>query len=97
MNEKPGTLTRHLRIHGRVQGVWYRGWTVRTATELGLVGWVRNCRDGTVEALVQGSAADVERLVELARVGPRHAEVSHIDIDAAERTGLTRFEQRPTV
>lgn len=97
MNEGPGTLARHLRIHGRVQGVWFRGWTVRTATELGLVGWVRNCRDGTVEALVQGKTADVEKLVELAKVGPRHADVSRIEITAAERTALTRFEQRPTV
>lgn len=97
MNEKHRTLTRHLRIHGRVQGVWYRGWTVRTATELGLVGWVRNCRDGTVEALVQGQAADVDRLVELAWIGPRHADVSHIEIDAVEQVELANFQQRPTV
>lgn len=97
MSGPPQTVTRRLRIHGRVQGVWYRGWTVRTATALGLVGWVRNCRDGTVEALVQGSAADVGRLIELAKVGPRHAAVSHIDVDAAGHAALTSFEQRPSV
>ena len=48
------TIARHLSIHGRVQGVFSRDWAVETARELGLAGWVRNRRDGTVEAVVQG-------------------------------------------
>ncbi len=47
-------LTRRIRVHGHVQGVWFRDWTNREAKTLGIDGWVRNCRDGTVEALVAG-------------------------------------------
>ena len=49
-------VARHLTILGRVQGVFYRNWTVETARGLGLTGWVRNRMDGSVEALVQGEA-----------------------------------------
>lgn len=90
------TVTNYLRIHGRVQGVWYRAWTVNTARELGLVGWVRNRRDGTVEALVQGEEASVQRFIALAKDGPTHADVSRIDIEDAERVELASFEKRPT-
>ncbi len=48
------TVARRLVIYGRVQGVFYRGWSVETARDLGLRGWVRNRSDGTVEALLQG-------------------------------------------
>ena len=64
------TIARHLSIHGRVQGVFYRDWAVETARELGLAGWVRNRRDGTVEAVVQGEEASVERFITLAKDGP---------------------------
>lgn len=51
-------VARHLMIHGRVQGVWYRAWAVETARQLGLAGWVRNRSNGCVEALVEGEADD---------------------------------------
>jgi acylphosphatase len=87
-----------LRIHGRVQGVFYRAWTVRTARELGLAGWVRNRADGSVEALVQGEPVQVRQLAELARTGPPHAAVERIEAaDAEVDRGLETFEQRPTV
>ena len=91
------TVARHLRIHGRVQGVFYRGWAVETARGLGLTGWVRNRRDGTVEAVVQGEEAAVQRFVELARSGPPAARVEGVEIGDAAAVALSGFEQRATV
>ena len=90
------TIARHLVIHGRVQGVWYRGWAVDTARSLGLAGWVRNRRDGTVEAVVQGDREAVERFVALARDGPPSASVERIEASDEETAVLSGFEQRPT-
>lgn len=84
------------RIHGRVQGVWYRGWTVETAAGLGLHGWVRNRADGTVEALFAGPAGAVDRMVDACRRGPPSALVTTVEVDAAEDPGPLRFEQRAT-
>ncbi len=90
-------IARHLTIHGRVQGVFFRAWTVETARGLGLVGWVRNRRDGTVEALVQGDDAELDRFVERARKGPPTARVERIESAAAEPDeSLTKFAQRGT-
>jgi len=86
-----------LRIEGLVQGVGYRAWTVRTALTLGLDGWVRNRRDGSVEALVAGPAAAVAAMEEACRRGPRLASVSAIRRAAAEAPEGPGFEQRPTV
>ena len=91
------TVARHLIIHGRVQGVWYRAWAVQAARELGLTGWIRNRRDGTVEAVVQGEAAAVLKFAELARTGPPHAAVERIDARDADPEPLATFEKRPTV
>ena len=90
------TVTRHLSIHGRVQGVWYRGWAVRTAKQLGLGGWVRNRRDGSVEAVVEGDADAVREFVRLAKSGPPSARVERIDESDAEQLDAAGFEQRPT-
>ena len=68
-----------LTVHGRVQGVFYRDWTVRTARQLGLAGWVRNCPDGTVAAHVEGEESAVRQMVELMRSGPPDAAVERID------------------
>ena len=64
-----------VRIEGRVQGVGYRYWTERVAGELGLTGWVRNRRDGTVEAVFSGAADDVAEMLERCRDGPPSAQV----------------------
>ncbi|NYZ16814.1 acylphosphatase [Azospirillum sp. RWY-5-1] len=83
-------------IAGRVQGVWYRGWTVETAVGLGLSGWVRNRSDGTVEALFAGPAEAVDRMVEACRRGPPAAVVRDVATEPAADPGPGRFEQRPT-
>ncbi|MEM0989881.1 MAG: acylphosphatase [Pseudomonadota bacterium] len=65
-------------ISGRVQGVWYRGWTEGQAKRLGLSGWVRNNPDGTVSALFAGPAGDVANMLALCWQGPDSAEVSGV-------------------
>lgn len=87
---------RRLRIHGRVQGVCYRDWTERTARSLGLSGWVRNRMDGTVEAVVAGSAEDIRRFIALAHDGPPAARVSHIEEREETESGFDGFQQRAT-
>ena len=77
-------ITRRLRIVGRVQGVGYRAWCVGEATRLGLSGWVRNRRDGSVEVLVRGPDPAVATLTDLCRQGPGFAAVSSIDIEHAD-------------
>jgi len=66
-------------IRGRVQGVGFRAWTEITALELGVEGWVRNRRDGSVEALFAGSEEVVLTMVELCRDGPPGATVEAVD------------------
>lgn len=85
------------RIHGRVQGVWYRGWTVDTASAFGLNGWVRNRSDGTVEAVFAGPSASVDRMLESCRQGPPAASVHDIAVEPTEDPGQGPFEQRSTV
>jgi acylphosphatase len=70
--------TLHLVIHGRVQGVGFRFSLADTATELGVDGWVRNRRDGTVEALLRGSEAAVDAVHAWAQRGPPAARVAHV-------------------
>jgi acylphosphatase len=66
-------------IRGRVQGVGYRAWMEATAEERGVEGWVRNCRDGSVEALFAGPEEIVLIMIELCREGPPGARVEAID------------------
>jgi acylphosphatase len=82
-------------IRGTVQGVWYRGWTVDQASSRGLRGWVRNRRDGAVEALFIGVADKVEAMIE-ARSGPPAARVEAVERFPADDERVTGFEQRPT-
>jgi acylphosphatase len=88
-------VTLHLAIRGRVQGVGYRYAMAAEAERLGLAGWVRNRRDGSVEAVVQGPAASVEALRRWAGRGPPSAEVSAVEATPAEGE-FERFETRPT-
>lgn len=83
-------------IKGRVQGVWYRNWTVDNATELGLKGWVRNRRDGSVEALFSGSPDAVQEMEQRCRRGPPDAAVTGIDVFLSDEDPGTGFQRKQT-
>lgn len=85
------TVRKRVRAHGRVQGVFFRDTVRRAARAAGVAGWARNCSDGTVEAVFEGPEEAVERLVELSRSGPGHAEVSRLDVVDEQPEGLTAF------
>jgi acylphosphatase len=87
--------TLHLRIHGRVQGVWFRESMRQEAERLGASGWVRNTPDGSVEATVQGSETAVDALVDWARRGPPQARVDRVEIEPIETNErFSGFEKR---
>jgi acylphosphatase len=77
----------HLVIRGRVQGVFFRGSAEDEATALGLTGWVRNCRDGTVELVAEGEESRIERLVAWCHQGPQGALVTDVDVLRETPTG----------
>jgi len=83
-------------VSGRVQGVWFRAWTEQTARGLGLDGWVRNRRDGSVEAVLSGEAATVEQMIERLWEGPDLAAVKSIDRFDHGEPVAPGFEVRPT-
>jgi acylphosphatase len=89
------TISRHLKISGRVQGVGYRYFMSRNARELHINGWVRNCRDGGVEAVVSGSPEAVDAIIERARRGPAQAIVRECVVTDAHGE-FTRFDTLPT-
>jgi acylphosphatase len=86
------TVRRRVRAHGRVQGVFFRDSVRRAARAAGVAGWAANRDDGTVEAVFEGPEEAVERLVELCRRGPGHAEVSRLDVEDEPPEGLAGFD-----
>ncbi|HUD88103.1 MAG TPA: acylphosphatase [Xanthobacteraceae bacterium] len=72
-------VIRHIVIRGRVQGIGFRAWTEYTALERGLQGWVRNRRDGSVEAVLVGPPDVVAAMIEACKEGPRGARVESVD------------------
>lgn len=78
---------------GRVQGVWFRESTRSRAEALGLAGWVRNRRDGSVEALFEGESSAVEQALDFVREGPPLAWVDHVEVEE-ERLGEGEPEER---
>jgi acylphosphatase len=88
-------VIRHLTIAGRVQGVGFRLYMERKARGLGVTGWVRNRRDGSVEAMVQGTPEAIAAIIDWARNGPPGALVT--DLKEAEGSGdFASFDTRPT-
>ncbi len=71
----------HLFITGRVQGVFFRARTKEAADQLRLFGWVRNLRDGRVEAVFEGSSDSIERMIEWCKEGPPFSSVSCVDVN----------------
>lgn len=88
--------TVQVRIEGRVQGVGYRAFTEMAALELGLAGWVRNRRDGSVEAVFQGEEAAVAQMLHRCEEGPTASVVGKVEIIGEGVGAYTGFEVRPT-
>jgi acylphosphatase len=78
-------------VHGRVQGVFFRDTTRRTAESRGVAGWVRNNPDGSVEAVFEGTEDAVETMVRFSREGPRGAMVERVEVTQEQAEGLTGF------
>lgn len=93
----------HLTIRGKVQGVGYRYWMARAANDFGIEGWVRNRRDGSVEAVVGGERSVVESMIQACKRGPPSAHVTSLNVaDASEdELNLRRpgeaFSELPTL
>jgi acylphosphatase len=83
-----------VRVHGRVQGVFFRADTRARAQSLGLAGWVRNAPDGSVEAVFEGKAERVDSMVEWCRHGPAGAIVDQVETVREEPTGESGFRVR---
>ena len=91
----PDLVRVHARIHGFVQGVSFRYYTLREAQTLGLEGYVRNCRDGTVEVVAEGEHGAVSKLLSWLHVGPSYAEVEEVDYRWEKPQGdFRQFEVR---
>ena len=90
-------IARQVVVHGRVQGVGFRYAALEVAQAAGVTGWVRNRRDGTVEALVQGNGAAVDAVVAWCRRGPPAARVTDVDVaEAPPEASYATFELRAT-
>ena len=85
------TVRRRVVVHGFVQGVFFRDTVRRRALAVGVAGWVRNNRDGTVEAAFEGDPAAVEALVALSHKGPRGAQVERVEVFDEEPEGIAGF------
>lgn len=79
-----GTRRLHAQIYGRVQGVSFRYYSVLTAQEIGITGWVRNLEDGSVETAAEGTREQLERFLAFLRRGPSGAQVSKVDVNWSE-------------
>ncbi|MGH3028036.1 MAG: acylphosphatase [Gaiellaceae bacterium] len=87
-------MRRRVVVHGLVQGVFFRDTVRRQAQSRGVAGWVRNNRDGTVEAVFEGEPGAVERLVSFVHEGPSGAVVERVDVVDEEDEGLSGFTIR---
>ncbi|OGG09051.1 hypothetical protein A2154_03385 [Candidatus Gottesmanbacteria bacterium RBG_16_43_7] len=92
----------HLIISGTVQGVSFRAWTKDTADSMGITGWVRNRREGTIEINAYGTSANLEKFICQCRKGPRGSNVNSVRIkwfksDPAGHKQIQAFEIGVTV
>jgi acylphosphatase len=89
-------VRRRVVVSGTVQGVFFRDTCRRVAVANGVAGWVRNLPDERVEAVFEGAADPVQRLVDWARHGPPQATVAHLDVHDEQPEGLAGFTIRET-
>lgn len=87
-------IARRVRIRGRVQGVFFRDSVQQRASQAGVCGWIRNCEDGSVEAVVQGAPGAVAGVIEYCRHGPPSARVDDVEVSGAEPKPRGGFEVR---
>ena len=83
-----------VKIFGRVQGVFFRQWTINQARAFGVAGWVRNAPDGTVEAQVEGDEEGVSKMIDGMRRGPSQARVEDLTVESIEPEGISGFTVR---
>jgi acylphosphatase len=84
-------VRRRVVVYGRVQGVFFRDSAQRVASSMGVSGWVRNRNDGAVEAVFEGEADAVDRMVGWMRAGPRRADVERVEVAEEEPQGESGF------
>jgi len=87
-------VRRRVIVRGSVQGVFFRDSTRRLARQHGVSGWIANRADGAVEAVFEGEADAVERLIAFSRKGPRGAQVESVEVTEEEPEGLSGFAVR---
>jgi acylphosphatase len=87
-------VRRRVTVRGRVQGVFFRDSARERARAHGVSGWVRNCPDGSLEAVVEGEPDAVERVVRFFRTGPPSARVEGIEVSDEQPEGLSGFDVR---
>lgn len=90
----PDAIRRHLIVHGKVQGVFYRDSTREAAGNERVSGWAANRDDGTVEVVLEGTSEAVESVIGFCRTGPMSADVTSVDVTAEQPEGLSGFETR---
>jgi acylphosphatase len=90
-------IARRIRVSGKVQGVWFRDWTIKEAKAFGVTGWVRNRLDHSVEVLAVGEAAAVGQFIERLHKGSPASHVVRVEEDEAEVEVFMGFTRRPTV
>jgi acylphosphatase len=87
-------IRRRVVVSGQVQGVFFRDTCQRRARAYGVTGWVRNCPDGTVEAVFEGESEDVEAMIEWVRKGPPAAQVDRVAVTEEQAVGERSFQVR---
>ena len=90
-------IARTIHIEGKVQGVFFRDWTVGMAREVGVSGWVRNRRNGNVEVFVVGESAVVDRFIDRLREGSPASRVDRLHVEDGQIERIDGFSRRQTV
>lgn len=90
-------IARRAIVRGKVQGVWFRAWTIEQATEIGVDGWVRNRMDGSVEWVAVGTAEQIDELIARCHQGPSAARVDSVDVEETPGVVASGFVQKATV